>query len=90
MGAYDLVVLDIFMGKMTGIEVAEKLRETDKSVHIAFGTSSNEFASESYDLNACYYLCKPFQADKVKPCLTVSVLMKLIVCVPLSFPTVRT
>lgn len=24
MGAYDLVVLDIFMGKMTGIEVAEK------------------------------------------------------------------
>lgn len=47
MGAYDLVVLDIFMGKMTGIEVAEKLRETDKSVHIAFGTSSNEFASES-------------------------------------------
>ena len=50
MGAYDLVVLDIFMGKMTGIEVAEKLRETDKNVHIAFGTSSNEFASESYDL----------------------------------------
>lgn len=39
MGAYDLVVLDIFMGKMTGIEVAEKLRETDKNVHIAFGTS---------------------------------------------------
>ncbi|MBU5407881.1 LytTR family DNA-binding domain-containing protein [Ruminococcus sp. MSJ-25] len=69
MGAYDLVVLDIFMGKMTGIEVAEKLRETDKSVHIAFGTSSNEFASESYDLNACYYLCKPFQADKVKAML---------------------
>ena len=69
MGAYDLVVLDIFMGKMTGIEVAEKLRETDKNVHIAFGTSSNEFASESYDLNACYYLCKPFQADKVKAML---------------------
>lgn len=68
-GAYDLVVLDIFMGKMTGIEVAEKLRESDKNVHIAFGTSSNEFASESYDLNACYYLCKPFQADKVKAML---------------------
>ena len=43
--------------------------ETDKNVHIAFGTSSNEFASESYDLNACYYLCKPFQADKVKAML---------------------
>ena len=69
MGAYDLVVLDIFMGKMTGIEVAEKLRETDKNVNIAFGTSSNEFASESYELNACYYLCKPFQADKVKAML---------------------
>lgn len=66
---YDLVVLDIFMGEMTGIEVARKLRETDKNVHIAFGTSSNEFASESYDLNACYYLCKPFQADKIKAML---------------------
>ena len=64
-GSYDLVVLDIFIGDMTGIEVAKKLRESDKNVHIAFGTSSNEFASESYDLNACYYLCKPFCADKV-------------------------
>lgn len=68
-GYYDLVVLDIFMGETTGIQVARKLRETDKNVHIAFGTSSNEFASESYDLNACYYLCKPFQADKIKAML---------------------
>ncbi len=58
--SYDFIVLDIFMGKLTGIETARKIRETDKKVKLIFCSSSNEFAFESYEVGACYYLRKPY------------------------------
>lgn len=64
-GMYDLIVLEIFMGELTGMAVARKIRETDADVWLVFGTSSNEFASESYEVNACYYLRKPFRPEQV-------------------------
>lgn len=63
---FDLIVLDIFMDGVTGMEVARKIRTIDHDVKIVFGTTSNEFASESYEVNACYYLHKPFGAEQVK------------------------
>ena len=63
---FDLIILDIFMDKLTGVDVARKIRERDSNVKIVFSTTSNEFASESYEVNACYYLRKPFGRDKVK------------------------
>lgn len=64
-GSYDLIILDIFMDELTGIDTAKKIREKDASVRLVFSTTSNEFASESYEVNACYYLCKPLDSDKV-------------------------
>lgn len=63
---FDLIILDIFMCGITGMDAARKIRETDPDVKIAFSTSSNEFASESYEVNACYYLHKPFGTEQVK------------------------
>lgn len=63
---YDLIVLDIFMHQLTGMEVARTIRETDQTVRLVFATSSNDFASESYEVNARYYLHKPFQKEQVK------------------------
>lgn len=57
--SYDLVLLDIYMQEMLGIDVAKKIRETDEDVRIVFCTTSNEFASESYEVGANYYLQKP-------------------------------
>ena len=68
-GTYDLILLDIFIGQTTGIDLARKIRETDREVRIVFGTSSNEFASESYEVTACYYLQKPFRADGIRTML---------------------
>ena len=65
-GLYDLVVLDIFMENLTGVDVAREIRKTDSNVRIVFCTTSNEFASESYEVNACYYLHKPFGEENVK------------------------
>lgn len=58
-GSYDMVILDIFMDGMTGIEIAQEIRDADPKIRLAFCTSSNEFAAESYEVNAQYYLCKP-------------------------------
>lgn len=57
--SYDLILLDIYMEEMLGVDVARKVRETDQDVRIVFCTTSNEFASESYEVGANYYLQKP-------------------------------
>lgn len=62
---FDLIILDIFMGNITGVEAARKIRETDENVRIVFCTSSNEFASESYEVNARYYLQKPITQEDI-------------------------
>lgn len=63
--SYDLILLDILMDRLTGIEVAHKIREADEHVRLAFCTSSNEFASESYEVNAQHYLLKPITGDSI-------------------------
>ena len=68
-GDFDLIVLDIFMGGILGIDVARKVRESDSDVRLVFCTTSNEFASESYEVNAHYYLHKPFTEKNVKSML---------------------
>ena len=68
-GSYDVIVLDIFMGSLTGVDVAKRVRETDPNVKLVFCSRSNEFAAESYMVNAQYYLLKPATATAVKTML---------------------
>lgn len=58
-GEYDLIILDIYMDKLTGIDVARKIRQKNADVRLVFCTTSNEFAGESYELGIHYYLHKP-------------------------------
>ena len=58
-GDYDVVILDIFMGGITGVDVAKEIRLADEEVKLVFCSRSNEFAAESYQVNAQYYLVKP-------------------------------
>ena len=48
------------MEGMPGIEAARRIRERDADCRLVFCTSSNAFASESYEVGAHYYLHKPF------------------------------
>lgn len=57
---YSLIFLDIYMEKMNGVELARKIRDVDSNSLIVFSTSSNEFAMESYEVNAKFYLVKPY------------------------------
>lgn len=62
---YDILILDIIMPTLNGIDVAKEIREHDKNVRIIFLTSSPEFALESYSVGAYYYCLKPIWKDKL-------------------------
>ena len=58
-GKYHLIFLDIYMDGITGMETAKRIRQTDHDCRIIFITTSPEFAVESYNVNASFYLLKP-------------------------------
>ena len=66
---YQLLLLDILMPGFTGIQAARELRGFDKETKIIFLTSSPEFAVESYQVDAFYYLLKPIRAEDLFPVL---------------------
>ena len=66
-GKYDLIFLDIYMDGITGMETAKRIRQTDHDCRIIFITISPEFAVESYNVNASFYLLKPIGKDGVFP-----------------------
>lgn len=64
-GEYDVVILDIYLDDTTGIEIARKIRAKDSNTQLVFCTASNEFASESYEVDAQYYILKPFSEKNI-------------------------
>lgn len=64
-GSYDLIFLDIYMTGITGMETAKKIRQIDHDCRLIFITTSPEFAVESYDVNAVFYLLKPIRQEQV-------------------------
>lgn len=62
---FDIVVLDIYMNDLLGINVAKKLRSLRYNGDIIFITASSEFAIDSYDVQAIGYLLKPFDFRKL-------------------------
>lgn len=60
---FHIILLDILMPLLNGMDTARELRQYDKTVKIIFLTSSPEFALESYDVKAYSYLLKPVTYD---------------------------
>ncbi len=66
---FDLIIMDIYMDDISGIDAAAKIRETDSNVSIAFATASVDHALESYRLGAIKYLEKPIEIKQVRELL---------------------
>ena len=62
---YDLYLLDVVMPEMNGIRLGVKLRETDETGAIIYLTTSEDFAIDSYEARAFWYLVKPVKPDKL-------------------------
>ncbi len=68
--AYDILLLDVEMNNMNGIELAKRIRKDNNRAEIIFITSHFEFVGEGYDVDALHYLIKPISADKLTQVLT--------------------
>lgn len=62
--SYDLVFLDIMMDQISGIDVARRIRETDKDCLIIFISASKEFALQGFEVRAFDYLVKPLTEER--------------------------
>ena len=57
------------MNGINGMETARKIRLWDISCHIIFVTTSSDFAVDSYEVKAAYYLIKPTTEEQVSKAL---------------------
>lgn len=65
----DIILLDIQMDGLDGMETARKIREFDDNVEIIFITSFVEYALEGYEVNAYRYLLKPVKDENLRTSL---------------------
>ena len=66
---YDLLLLDIRMPEMSGLDLCQKMKEIDSNVKICFLTASELFYEEYRRLDAyptldkAYFIQKPFRGE---------------------------
>jgi len=65
----DVVLVDIRMPQMDGIELARHLGTLEKSPAIIFVTAYDSYAVEAFELNAIDYLVKPVRAARLAAAL---------------------
>ncbi|VEU82088.1 LytR/AlgR family response regulator transcription factor [Acholeplasma hippikon] len=70
---FQIIVLDVLMGKINGIDTALKIRQNNEDLKIIFLTSSESFVFNAFDANPVNYLIKNKDDDKL-----VSVLDKVV------------
>ena len=67
-GHYDVVILDIMMPRISGLEILQAIKEEHPDVDVVMvtGLSQIETAVLSMKLGAFDYLSKPFDPDELK------------------------
>ena len=60
----DLILLDIFMSGITGMDAAKEMRGMGCGVPIIFLTTSRDHALCAYEVDAVQYLVKPLDQDR--------------------------
>jgi len=62
--SYDILLLDIEMAKMNGVQLARLIRAGNKEVQIIFITGYMDYIADGYDVEALHYLIKPITEEK--------------------------
>ena len=62
----DIMLLDIRMPLMDGIEAAQHAQKLDPKPHIIFTTAFDAYAIKAFDLNAIDYLLKPIRLERLQ------------------------
>ncbi len=62
---FDILLLDVEMGEVNGIELAQRIRLEDSRVQIVFITGFPDFMAEGDEVSALHYLMKPVSREKL-------------------------
>ena len=65
----DIVLLDIRMPEMDGIEAAQHLQKLPNPPAIIFTTAFDNYAIQAFDMNAVDYLLKPIRQERLEKAL---------------------
>jgi len=60
---YDLLLLDIKLGMMDGVELAKIIRKDNQQMQIIFITGYSDYVFQGYDVSAIHYLLKPVKEN---------------------------
>ena len=66
---YDLILLDIQMKHLNGLETAEKIRRLDRDVYLVFVTNLANYAIKGYSVQAFDFILKPVNFMMLKQLL---------------------
>lgn len=67
--AFDILLLDVEMEEISGVELARRIRRDNNRAEIIFITSHFEFFGEGYEVDALHYLLKPILEENLFPVL---------------------
>lgn len=62
---FDLLILDIEMGALSGMELAGRIRREDEEIPILFITGYETYMAQGYEVAAIQYLLKPLSEEKL-------------------------
>jgi two-component system, LytTR family, response regulator AlgR len=66
----DVVLLDVRMPEMDGIEVAQHLQRLEQPPAVVFATAYDAYAIRAFEVHAVDYLLKPIRLARLKEALT--------------------
>lgn len=66
---FQILVLDVMMDEMDGMELAALLRQQKNQAAIIFISNNREMAMQGYEVNASRYLAKPVNSEKLQEAL---------------------
>lgn len=62
---YDLLIFDIEMGQLSGMELAADIRRKDEEIPILFVTGYDSYMAQGFEVAALHYLLKPLREEKL-------------------------
>lgn len=66
----DLAILDIEMGKISGLDLCRNLLSINPYTNVVFLTAYMDYSFDAWDTGACGFLLKPLSEDAVRKQLT--------------------
>lgn len=64
--SFDILFIDIELPGINGLELAKKVRDTNKNVVIIFVTTLRKYVINGYEVDAINYILKPYDYGSIK------------------------